>query len=85
MGSGSIVVLIHSLDARSGEGVVISTPQPLYPWERTSTYCTGGYVGVEAVLDRNGKSHHCWSSNQDRPALASCYADYAIPAATQNY
>jgi hypothetical protein len=56
MGSGCIALLIHSLDARSGEGVVSATPWPLYSRERTGTHCTRGWVGVGASLNGYGKS-----------------------------
>ena len=36
--------------------VVNATPRPLYPRERPSTHCTGGWVGLGASLDRRGKS-----------------------------
>jgi hypothetical protein len=36
--------------------VVNATPRPLYPWERSSTHCTGGWVGLGAGLDRCGNS-----------------------------
>ena len=63
MESGSIALLIHSLDARSGDGVVSAMPLPVYPWERTGTHCTGGWVGVGASLDRYGKSRLYLNSN----------------------
>jgi hypothetical protein len=38
------------LGARRG-WVVSTTPRPLYPRERPSTHCTGGWVGPRAGLD----------------------------------
>jgi len=38
-----------------GEGSA-HTLAALYPWERPSTQCTGGWVGPRADLDRCGKS-----------------------------
>jgi len=32
-------------------------PAAPYPWERLSTHCTGGWLGLRAGLDRCGKSH----------------------------
>ena len=36
--------------------VVNATPRPLYPRERPGTHCTGGWVSLNAGLDRCGKS-----------------------------
>jgi len=36
--------------------VVNATTRPLYPRKRTSTHCTGGWLGIRAGLDRCGKS-----------------------------
>ena len=36
--------------------MVNATPRPLYPWERPSTHCIGGWVGHRAGLDGCGKS-----------------------------
>jgi hypothetical protein len=33
-----------------------TTPRPLYTRRKTGTYCTGGWVGPRAGLDRYGKS-----------------------------
>jgi len=38
------------------ELVVNATPLPLYPRERPSTHCIGGWVGPRAGLDGCGKS-----------------------------
>jgi hypothetical protein len=38
-------------------GVEVNTMTgPIYPWERPSTHCIGGWVGPSAGLDRFGKS-----------------------------
>jgi hypothetical protein len=39
------------------EWVVSTTPRPLYPRERPSIHCTGGWVGPRAGLDACEKSH----------------------------
>jgi len=39
-----------------------SHPAILYPQERPSTHCTGGWVGPRASLDRCGKSRSHWDS-----------------------
>ena len=38
------------------EWVVNAMPRLLYPWERPSTHCTGGRVGLRTGLDGCGKS-----------------------------
>jgi hypothetical protein len=40
----------------------------LYPRERPGTYCTGGWVGPEAGLDRCGKSRPTGIRSPDLPA-----------------
>jgi hypothetical protein len=55
---GGVEVQLYSyfkLDAR-WEWVVNTTPRPLYPRERPSTHCTGGWVGPGTVLDGYEKS-----------------------------
>jgi hypothetical protein len=48
-------ILIPNLGA-GREWVVSTTPWPLYPWERSVTHCTGGWVGPRAGLDVCEKS-----------------------------
>ena len=47
--------------------MVITTPRPLYPRERTGTYCTGGWAGPRAGLDGCGKSRPIRIRSPDRP------------------
>jgi hypothetical protein len=54
-GSRGIALLFLDLGDRTG-WVVSTTPRPLYPRERPSTHCTGGWVGPRAGLDRCEKS-----------------------------
>jgi len=82
---GGAEVYLYSffnLGARWG-WVVNATPRPLYPHERPSTHCIGGWVGPRAGLDRCGKSHSP-SGFDPRTAqpVASRYTDLAIPAPT---
>ena len=49
-------------------------PAALYPPERPSTHCTGGWVGPRAGLDRRGKSRH---HRVSIPGPSSRYTDYA--------
>ena len=42
--------------------VVNVVPQPLYPQEKPSTHCIGGWVDPGAGLDRCGKSRLHWDS-----------------------
>jgi hypothetical protein len=37
------------------EWVVNATPWPLYPRERPTAHCIGGWVATRAGLDRGGK------------------------------
>jgi len=61
--------------------VVNATPRPLYPRERSGTHCIGGWVGPRADLDGCGKSRPSPEFDSRTVQLvASCYADYAIPA-----
>jgi hypothetical protein len=55
-GSRGIALLFHDHDTGREWGVS-TTPWPLYPWERPSTHCTGGWVGPRAGLNRCRKSH----------------------------
>jgi hypothetical protein len=61
--------------------VVNATPRPLYPWERPSTYCIGGWVGPRAGLDRCRKSRPPpgFNSRTVQPVV-SCYTDCTILA-----
>jgi hypothetical protein len=54
--SKGIALLIRDHSARRG-WVVSIMPRPLYPWERPSTHCTGGWVDPRASLDVCEKSH----------------------------
>jgi hypothetical protein len=38
-------------------------PLLLFPQERTGTYCTEGWVGLEVSLDEYGKTPPSWGSN----------------------
>jgi hypothetical protein len=49
-GGTGIAVLFPDLGARR-RWVVSTTPRPLYPRERPSTHCTGGWVSPRAGLD----------------------------------
>ena len=49
------------------EWVVNSTTQPLYPWVRHGTHCTGGWVSPKAGLDECGKFHPHRDSNPGPP------------------
>lgn len=57
------------------------TPRPLYPPEITGTNCSGGWVGLRAVLDGT----EIWPPPGFDPwtvhPLVSCYTDCAILAA----
>jgi len=55
---GGVEVQVHSFFnlGASWWWVVNVTPRPLYPRERPSTHCVGGWVGRRAVLDGCGKS-----------------------------
>ena len=50
--------------------MVNATPRPLYPPERPSTHCTGGWVGRRAGLDGCGKSRPTGIRSPDRPDLS---------------
>jgi hypothetical protein len=54
-GSRGIALLILDLGTRRG-WVVSTMPRLLYPWERPSTHCTGGWVGPRAGLNVCEKS-----------------------------
>jgi hypothetical protein len=54
-GSRGIAILILNLGTRKG-WVVSAMPRPLYPQERSSTHCTGGWVGPRASPDVGQKS-----------------------------
>jgi hypothetical protein len=66
-GFKGIALLCLDLGAIRG-WVVITTPRPLYPRERSGTHCTGGWVGPRGGLDRCGKSRPYRGSNPNRPA-----------------
>jgi hypothetical protein len=60
---------------------VNATPRLLYPRERPSILCIGGWVGPRAGLNGCGKS--CPPPGFDPRTVqpvASCYTDWAIPA-----
>jgi hypothetical protein len=56
-GSRSIALLILDHDTRRGERSALRPGRSL-PWERPSTYCTGGWLGPRAGLDRCEKFRH---------------------------
>jgi hypothetical protein len=59
--------------------VVNATPRPLYPRERLSTNCIGGWVGPRAGLDGCGKSRPPLGFDpQTVQPVASRYTDCAI-------
>jgi hypothetical protein len=61
--------------------VVNSAPWPLYPRERPSTHCIGGWVGIRASLDGCGKSHPPPGfDHRTVQPVASRYTDWAKPA-----
>jgi len=49
-------LLLHSFFNLGTRYVVSAMPQLLYPWERSSTHCIGGWVGPRAGLFGCGKS-----------------------------
>ena len=55
-------------------GGVSTTPRPLYPQERTSTHCTGGWVGPRAGLDGCGKSRRHRNSIPGHPRTVQSVA-----------
>jgi len=58
--------------------VVNATPQPLYPLERPSTHCVGGWVDTRASLKGCRKSHP--PLRFEPQPVESCYTDCVIPA-----
>ena len=61
--------LQHITSALRWGWAVSTTPRPLYPQERPSSHCTGGWVGPRAGLDGCGKSRsHRDSIPPHRPA-----------------
>ena len=61
-------------------------PAALYPRERPSTHCTGGWVGPRAGLDRCGKSHpHPGFDPRTVQPVASRYADWATRPTYQRH
>jgi hypothetical protein len=72
-----IALLFRDLGTRRG-WVVSLTPRPLYPQERPSTHCTGGWVGLRAGLDVREKSRPPpgFDPRTIQP-IASCYTDWA--------
>jgi len=64
----------------TGRGWVVSTtPWLLYPRERSSTPCTGDWMGIGAVLD--GHRNLVPIGVRSVQPIASRYTNYAIPAA----
>jgi hypothetical protein len=61
-------------------------PSALFPRERPGIYCTGGWVGPKAGLDRYGKSRPLpgFDPRTVQP-VASCYTDYATRPAILQY
>ena len=58
---------IHSQPS-SRKWLVSTTLRPLYPRERPSTHCTGGWMGLEAVLGDTEISAHTRIGSPDCPA-----------------
>jgi hypothetical protein len=57
--------LEQAMKAQKGSrdiAVVSAMPRLLYPQERPSTHCIGGWVGPKAGLDGCGKSCPHWDS-----------------------
>ena len=61
-GSRGIALLFLDHGTRRGVRGQRHTPAALYPQERPTTHCTGGWVGPRARLDRWGKSRPHWDS-----------------------
>jgi hypothetical protein len=62
-----------------------ATPWPLYPQERPSVHCLGGWVGPRAGLDKCGKiSSPPGFDTQNTKPVESLYTDWAIPAHASN-
>ena len=78
--SGGGIGATHSQPA-TRRWVVSITPRPLYPGEITGTNCSGGWVGLRAVLDGTENLAFAGIRSPDRPALRSCYTDCAVLAA----
>jgi hypothetical protein len=64
------------------EGGVWSASRPgrLYPWERHSTHCTGGWVGPGAGLNRCGKPRPTESRSPDLPARSESLYRLSYPS-----
>ena len=62
-----VSLYFFDLDARWG-WVINATLRSLYPRERPSTHCIGGWVGPRARLDGWGKSRPNGTRSPDRPA-----------------
>jgi hypothetical protein len=60
--------------------VVSTMSQLLYPWERPSTHCTGGWVGPRAGLDMCEKSRPNGIQSLDRPARNQSLYRLSYPA-----
>ena len=72
--------------ALDGGWVVNATPRPIYPQERPSTHCIGGWVGPKAGLDRCGKSHPQWIFDPRTPQpVVSHYTDCAYKEKCRNF
>ena len=63
---GIALLLFVYLGTRWG-WVVSTTPRPPCPWERPSTHCTGGWVGLGAGLDRCENLDHTGFPSPDLP------------------
>jgi len=67
-----------NLGARSGR-MVTATPQPLDPYEWTSTHCIGGWLRPRAGLNGYGKiSPPPQFDFRTIQLTSSCHTDYAI-------
>ena len=61
------------------------TPAALYPWERTGTHCTGGWVGPRVGLDRCGKSRPHRDSIPGPPSPQSVTIPTELPGPQEIY
>ena len=78
-GSRGIALLFLDHGTSRGLGVSVK-PRPLYPRERPSNRCTGGWVGPRAGLDRCGKSRPTGIRSPDRPARSELLYRLSYPA-----
>ena len=74
-GSRGIALLFLDHGTRRGEGQR-HAPAALYPQERPSTHCTGGWVGPRTGLDRCRKSRPPLGFDQTIQPVLSHYTNY---------